>query len=79
MDRLEREANQAEASANQRFERYENEARRDYSKGKDVAEKKAKEAKNMLRRDYDEVKANRDNPVVIGNAVVWTVAAAALG
>ena len=79
MERLDREAEDAEAAAKERFQRFEDEARRDYSKGKNVAGKKATEAKRTLRRDYNEVKENRDNPVVIGNAVVWTVLAAVLG
>ena len=79
MDRLEREANEAEAGAKARFQQFEDEARKDYGKGKNRAEKGMRDAKKALSRDYQEVKDNRDNPVVIGNAVVWTVMAAALG
>ena len=79
MDRLERESKEAEASARERFQKFEDEARKDYGKGKSRAEKGMRDAKSTLSRDYQEVKDNRDNPVVIGNAVVWTVMAAALG
>ena len=79
MERLEREAEEAEDSAKARFQHFEEEARKDYNKGKSRAGKGVLDAKKALGRDYQGVKDNRDNPVVIGNAVVWTVVAAALG
>ena len=45
MQRREREAEEAEAATKERFQQFEEEARRDYKKGKGAAEKKATDAK----------------------------------
>lgn len=77
--RLEREAQDAESAAKRRFHQAEEEARKDYRKGKEVASKKGKEAKAAAKNAANELSENRDNPVVIGNAIIWTVIAATLG
>ena len=79
MDRLQREAKEAGESAKKRFADAEEEARKDYGKGKGYAGKKAKDAKSAMTHAGHDINENRDNPVVIGNAVVWTVIGAALG
>lgn len=79
MDRRRREAEEGEESAKKRFAAAEEAAHKDYAKGKGYAGKKAKDAKNAVTHAGHDFNENRDNPVVIGNAVVWTVIAAALG
>ena len=77
--RLEHEAQDAEAEAKKRFEKAEAEAKKDYKKGKEIASKEAAKSKAAAKSAAAELRENQDNPVVIGNAVVWTVIAATLG
>ena len=77
--RLEHEAQDAEKAAKARFQDVEDAAKRDYAKGKSAATKKAKETKASMKGAGRDLSNNRDNPVVIGNAVVWAVVAATLG
>ena len=77
--RLEHEARDAEQAAKTRFHDVEQSARRDYAKGKSAAGAKGKEAKAAVKGAGRDLSDNRDNPVVIGNAVVWAVVAATLG
>lgn len=46
---------------------------------KKKAATKGKEAKNALKKDGRKLSENRDNPVVVGNAVVWGIATVAIG
>lgn len=39
----------------------------------------AKKAKSTLTKDGQKLAENKDNPVVIGNAILWTITAAAVG
>lgn len=41
--------------------------------------KEAKKAKARLKADGKKLSENRDNPVVIGNAVIWGIATVAIG
>lgn len=50
-----------------------------YNKGKKVASKKAEQAKDKAVEARDDLSANRDNPVVVANAVLVAVAAVGLG
>ncbi|KAK5045940.1 hypothetical protein LTR84_008726 [Exophiala bonariae] len=64
----------------------EDKARAEAQKAADAAEKakkkaatKAKEAKSALKKEGKALSENRDNPVVIGNAVIWGIATVAIG
>ncbi|RMZ87700.1 hypothetical protein DV736_g5073, partial [Chaetothyriales sp. CBS 134916] len=46
---------------------------------KDALSKEAKKVKATLKADGKKLSDNRDNPVVVGNAVIWTIAAVAIG
>lgn len=46
---------------------------------RDKAAQKAKQAKAAAKKEGKHLKENSDNPVYIGNAVIWTIAAIALG
>jgi len=46
---------------------------------KKKASAKGKEAKSEAKKEWASLKENQDNPVVIGNAVIWAVGAAAIG
>lgn len=50
-----------------------------YNKGKKAASKKAEQAKDKAVEARDDLSANRDNPVVVANAVLVAVAAVGLG
>lgn len=78
-ERLEREAKQAEAAAKKRFQEAEDKAEKEYQKGKSAVKKGAKDTSNAIKSAGQELDQNKDNPVVIGNAVIWTVIAATLG
>ena len=79
INRVEHELQDAEKESKARFEKFEDSASKEYSKGKSVASKKGKQAKDALKHAETEAWENKDNPVVIGNAVVWTIVAATLG
>lgn len=51
----------------------------EYKKGKKAASKKAEQAKDKAIEARDDLSANRDNPVVVVNAVLVAVAAVGLG
>jgi hypothetical protein len=46
---------------------------------RDKAEEKAKKVKAAAKKEGQKLKENQDNPVYIANAVIWGVAAIALG
>jgi len=46
---------------------------------KDKAIAKGKQAKATLKADGKKLSDNRDNPVVVGNAIIWGVATVAIG
>lgn len=50
-----------------------------YDKAKSTASKKSSEAKAKAEGARDELSANRDNPVVVGNAVFIAITAIGLG
>lgn len=56
-----------------------NSASANYDKAKKSASKKVGQAEDKAVGARDELSANRDNPVVVGNAVVITIAAIGLG
>lgn len=65
---------------------YQDKARDEARRVADAAEKakkkaatKAKEAKSALKQEGKALSDNRDNPVVIGNAVIWGIATVAIG
>ncbi|KAG6997711.1 hypothetical protein G7Y79_00038g074700 [Physcia stellaris] len=50
-----------------------------YREGKELASETADELNIKAREAKDDLSANRDNPVVIGNAIAWTIGGVALG
>lgn len=38
-----------------------------------------KDAKKAIKKDVQKLDENKDNPVFVGNAILWTVTAAAVG
>ena len=79
MNRMEHEAEDAEKEAKERFRKFEDSASKEYSKRKSVMSRKGKDAKDAFMHAENEAWANRDNPVVIGNVVLWTAVTATLG
>lgn len=71
----ERIAREAEADA----ERIVENATKQASSAKNKMSAEAKKAKASLKKDGKTLAENRDNPVVIGNAILWTITAAAVG
>lgn len=71
-ERLDREV---EAKA----ERARQQASKEAAEAKDKISSGAKKAKRSLKKDGQKLADNKDNPVVIGNAILWTVTAAAIG
>jgi len=64
----------------------EDKARAEARKAADAAEKakkkaatKGKEVKDALKKDGKKLSENRDNPVVVGNALIWGIATVAIG
>lgn len=78
-NRIKHELEVAEKEAKSRFGKFEEAASKDYAKGKSIASRKGKEAKDALKHAESEAWQNKDNPVVVGNAVVWAIVAAGLG
>jgi Family of unknown function (DUF5353) len=49
------------------------------SDAKAKATKETKKAKATLKAEGKKLSENRDNPVVVGNALIWGIAAVAIG
>lgn len=71
-DRLEREAEDKASVAADK-------ASAKAKSAKEEATKQAKKAKAELKKDGKKLSDNRDNPVVIGNALIWGIGAVAIG
>ena len=54
-------------------------AEKNFNEGKGKAKEGAKDAEKEIKGEYNEIYENRDNPVVIGNAVAITLGVAGLG
>ncbi|KIX97138.1 uncharacterized protein Z520_07252 [Fonsecaea multimorphosa CBS 102226] len=58
-------------------------ARQEFSEDAASAKKKAatkgKQFKDEMKKDGQKLSENRDNPVVIGNAIIWGIATVAIG
>ena len=65
--------------AKQKYDEVSHEAKEKYKEAKKVANKKGAQAKSKAREAEKEMRANSDNPVVVGNAVVIAALSAALG
>jgi len=74
--RMEREA---EDKARAEAKKAEQKAEEKAQQVKQKAAEKAKEAKAEVKKDARKLDENKDNPVFIGNAILWTVTAAAVG
>lgn len=77
---------QTETQAERIAHEAEDKARADAKKAADAAESakkkaatKGKQVKDALKKDGKKLSDNRDNPVVIGNALVWGIATVAIG
>ena len=79
MDRIEREAEQAEESAKAKAHHASHKASGKANKAKETIKGKGKQAEAEAKKAGHSLQENRDNPVVIGNFVVWTAIAAGLG
>ncbi len=71
-ERLEQEADSEARQASQQ-------ASEKASRAKDKASKEAKKAKAAVKEEGQKLSENRDNPVVVGNAVLWGIATVAIG
>ena len=67
------------ASAATNYEKGKAATSANYEKGKAVASEKSSEARDKATAAKDQLSANRDNPVVIGNTVLVAVTAVGLG
>ena len=56
-----------------------NDASKKAAAARDKVSKEAKKAKSTLKEDGNKLSENRDNPVVVGNAVIWGIATVAIG
>ena len=65
--------------ASEKFHEYSEEASESYQKAKKVTKQKGHEGKEKASEAGRELNENRDNPVVIGNAVIIAAGSAALG
>lgn len=75
-ERKEREAeDKARAEAKKAAAKAESAAK----EAKEKAEEKAKKAKAAAKKEGKKLQENSDNPVYIGNALIWTIGAIALG
>jgi hypothetical protein len=71
-ERLEREAeDKARAAAKQLSSEAESAKKKAATKGKQI--------KDELKKDGRKLNENRDNPVVVGNALIWGIATVAIG
>lgn len=52
---------------------------RDAESAKKKAATKGKQIKDELKKDGQKLSENRDNPVVVGNALIWGIATVAIG
>ena len=77
--KTETQAQRLEREAEAKAERAAQQAQKEAAAAKEKAASAAKKAKSKLRKEGEKLSENRDNPVVIGNAVLWTVVAAAVG
>ena len=55
------------------------EVSRDAEQVKKKAANKGKQIKDELKKNSEKVNENRDNPVVVGNALIWGIATIAIG
>lgn len=78
VERLEREAEDEERAAKAKFEEVAEKASKNYKKGKEATAKKAKEAKAAAKDAGTELRVNRDNPVVVANALLVGLGAVGL-
>lgn len=78
-ERVERETEQAERAAKDRAREAERKTKKGYQDAKKSAKQGAAKAEAEAKQAAASLKENRDNPVVVGNFVVWTAVAAALG
>lgn len=77
--RKEKEAEDAAREAEQAFEEISENVSKDFERGKKEVIREGKEAKAKAKEADHHLNRNRDNPVVVGNAVVIGVGTAVLG
>ena len=71
-------ASEAGDYTKQKSHEFADEASKDYEKAKKEARKDGKKARDEVQGEYNELYENRDNPVVIANAVAIVAGTAAL-
>jgi hypothetical protein len=77
--KTETQAQRLEREAEAKAERARQQASKEASNAKDKISASAKKAKSTLKKDGQKLADNKDNPVVIGNAIIWTLVTAAVG
>ncbi|RMZ82514.1 hypothetical protein DV737_g1971, partial [Chaetothyriales sp. CBS 132003] len=78
-DKVVKEAGQLERDAKSALHNAEDKVSKEAKSAKEALSKEAKKVKATLKADGKKLSDNRDNPVVVGNAVIWTIAVVALG
>ena len=71
-ERMEHEAEDKARAAGQQISR-------DAENAKKKAATKGKQIKDQAKKDGQKLSENRDNPVVVGNALIWGIATLAIG
>lgn len=75
----ETQAERIARDAENEAERARQKASKEAADAKEKASKEAKKAKAALKKEGKKLSDNRDNPVVVGNAILWGVTAAVVG
>jgi len=73
------DAKKAEQKAEEKAKKAEEEAEKKAEELKKKAQAKAKDAKAELKKEAKHLDENKDNPVYIGNYILWGITAAAVG
>lgn len=77
--KTETQAKRLEAEASEEAKTLREKASKAASDAKKRASTKGKESKAGAKKEWASLKENKDNPVIIGNAVIWAIGAAAIG
>ncbi|RMZ85245.1 hypothetical protein DV738_g315, partial [Chaetothyriales sp. CBS 135597] len=79
VDQVVKEASDLGRDAKRAIHNAEDRVSKEAKSAKDAISKEAKKVKATLKADGQKLSENRDNPVVVGNALVWTIATVAIG
>ncbi|MCJ1228017.1 hypothetical protein MMC12_004676 [Toensbergia leucococca] len=78
-EEISHQAEETKRTAKQKFDEVSKDASKNFDKAKKATSKKSGQAKEKASRAGDELRDNKDNPVIIGNAVVICAGSAILG